>query len=320
VRNHWSVLALVALVAPLAAACSNGGHDGLVPGAVPDSVSGSEMWVQLPTGRVTVTVGDPVRTIPGGEVVGRKAIEAGDGREFLPVGVSYDDIVGVPFDAPQDATDPDELTRLDLHVGDKAYRVPFDSVGTLSYLEVPTAGDDALSLDVAFDGVSQSVDSAGKRETGDAAAGLYDASTRAELLSCGEGATDQAARTCRYNLWEYPYVEGLGWASKRTSGTTWVVVTAQTWLRADQLPVDGKTCRAVAMGGSIRVRVDGEAGTAELPVDANNRAGGHGLGAKVAFLVPHADQHELEVTSTWGCRLGDRSADREFVDRVSASS
>ncbi|MBM7519037.1 hypothetical protein [Nocardioides nitrophenolicus] len=308
--------ALVALLAPLATACAGEvRRDGPVPDARPAAVQGTELWAQLPTGRVTVTVGAPVRTIPGAEVSGGQAVDAGRGREFLPVAVAYDDLLGVPYDAPQADTDPTELTRLELHVGERGYRVPFVEVGRTSYLEVPTGAADQLSLDVEFDGVTQSVDAAGERVTG-LAEGLYHASTRTTLESCG----DRDERTCRYDLWEYPYVEGLGWASQRRPDATWVVVTAQTWLRADQVRVDGEACRAEALGGSIRLRVDGEPATAELSVPANVRPGGHGLGAKDAFLVAPAPTHELEVTSTWGCRLGERSADREFVDRVSAFS
>lgn len=314
-RRVRAVAAVVALLAPLASACSSETHDGLVPDARPADVDGTQLWVQLPTGRVTVTVGAPVSTIPAAEVGGGQAIDAGGGREFLPVAVAYDDLVGVPHDAPQADTDPTELTRLDLHVGERTHRVPFAEGGRTSYLEVAKGASDDLRLDVAFDGVAQSVDAAGQRVTG-VAAGLYDASTRTALESCGE----QVERTCRYNLWEYPYVEGLGWASQRQPDATWVVATAQTWLRADQVRVGGEACRPAAMGGSIAVRVDAGTPTEELSVAPNRRAGGHGLGARAAFLLAPADHHTLEVASTWGCRLGDRSADREFVDRVSAPS
>lgn len=319
-------MTLVALVIPLAAACTGENHDGVVSDAEPAQVDGTQLWAQLPTGRVTVTVGKAVRTIPGDEVVGGKPVEADSGREFLPVAVVYDDLVGVPYDAPQAEVSPEKETDLALHVGDRSYRIPFDRDTTRSYIELPSSTGGDVSLDVAFDGVSQSVDAAGRRDLGEAA-GLYDASTRMELQSCGgeegsrlDGGDRSWLRTCRYNLWEYPYVEGLGWASKREPGTTWVVATAQTWLRADQLDADGMTCRPAAMGGSILVRVDGRSSTQELPVQANNLGNGHGLGAKEAFLLAPADQHDLEVTSTWGCRLGDRSADRKFVDRVKAPS
>ncbi|GAA1538845.1 hypothetical protein [Nocardioides humi] len=320
-------VAVAAMVASLTAACSDPEHDGVVADARPAQVAGMDLWAQLPTGRVTVTVGDPVRTIPGDEVAGGKAIDAAGDREFRPVRVAYVDLEGAPASAPQDpSVDPAELTTLTLHVGDGAYRLPFSGTGEASYLEVAKTSGADFALDVEFDGVVQSVDAAGNRETG-AAAGLYDAGTGLDLASCGEQEEDTPAgvdpasvRTCRYDLWEYPYVEGLGWASARDPEATWVVATAQTWLRADQIQVDGRPCRAAAMGGTLRVRVDGQPQTAELPVDANRRAGGHGLGARGAFLLPAADQHELEVTSTWGCRLGDRSEDVEMVDRVSAPS
>ncbi|MBM9459652.1 hypothetical protein JK386_07035 [Nocardioides sp. zg-536] len=286
---------------------------------------GPTLWVQLPTGRVRLTVGGQVRTIPAAQVASGEAIEADGDRAFVPIRVEYRDLEGTPATAPQDpAVDPAELTRVSLVIGGASYPVPFSAADELSYLEVEQSSDDGLSLEVEFDGVPQSVDESGRRDEGESA-GLYDASTRLELLSCGEetedrpeGAGAAPVRTCRYDLWQYPYLEGLGWASQAEPGAIWAVATAQTWLRADQVRGQGGGCRPGAMGGSARLSLDGQQAIEELPVVANQRAGGHGLGARAAFLVTPSPEHDLEIVSTWGCRLGDRSQDQAFVDRVSA--
>lgn len=313
--------AAVAVVVTLAAACALEDDGSRLADARPAQVTGTTLWAQLPTGKITVTVGEPVTRIPGAEVVGGKALEAGDDREFLPVQVDYTDLEGTPADAPQDpAVDPADLTTLAVVLADQSYPLSFSDGPEASYLDVAKAPGAEPGLEVGFDGVQQSVDAAGHRETGEAA-GLYGASTRLDLQSCGEQGADSpagASRTCRHALWEYPYVEGLGWASMRNAEATWVVVTAQTWLRADQIRSGGQACRTSAMAGNAEVRVDGQPAAADLPVAENRRGGGRGLGARGAFLLPSAEQHEVEITSRWRCRIGEDITKVEFVDRVAS--
>lgn len=322
-RRGVAAAVAVAVLASMGAGCTREDDGGRLADARPAQVTGTTLWAQLPTGKVSVTIGKPVSRIPGDQVVGGEALEAAEDREFLPVQVDYADLEGTPADAPQDpAVDPADLTTLAVVLASHSYPVPFSDVREASYLDVAKASDAEPALEVGFDGVQQSVDAAGHRETGEAA-GLYDASTRVDLVSCGEQGADTpegVSRTCRYALWEYPYVEGLGWASKRTADATWVVVTAQTWLRADQIRSGEQVCRPTAMAGNSEVRVDGQPATGELPVAGNRRGGGRGLGSRGAYLLVPADQHGLEITSRWRCRIGEDITKVEFVDRVTSPS
>ncbi|TNM40407.1 hypothetical protein FHP29_10135 [Nocardioides albidus] len=310
----------------LVAGCSDDEPRGVVPDARPAQVSGTELWAQLPTGRVTLTVGAPVRTIPGDEVVGGAAIDADDDAEFLPVAVDYGRLEGVPWSAPLGSTDPEELTKLAVEVGGRSYPVPFDDVGGRSYVEVPAGADDDLALEVTFDGVTQRIDAAGKRELGKAA-GLYDATERTGVVSCGEwdvdrpgGAPRATARRCGYDLWEYPWVAGRGWAAEREAGATWVVATADMWLRADEIRSGSTACESDDLDGRLLLRVDGRDRTDDVRAETGHPPGAGRLVAQEVFLLPPAPQHDLEITSTWTCRIGDHDVEREFVDRVNAPS
>lgn len=307
----------------LCAACTTDVQDALAD-ATPAEVDGTSLWVQLPTGRLTVTVGEPVDSIPADEVTDGDVIEADEDHVFLPVRVVHDDLDGVPGSAPQADIDPRTVTQVVLDVGSGVVDVPFETLDDRSYLEVEQVG--GLELEVTFDGVSQRVDERGRRTPG-VATGLYDASQRTALRPCGneleqvpDGVDPRPLRTCRYELWEYPYVEGIGWASTTDDEMTWVVATAQTWLRADQIRLGSQSCDVDAMSGTLTLRVDGAAPDVELPVDANVRAGGRGLGARAAFRLPAADTHVLEAASDWTCQVGDRSAGASHEDRVTARS
>jgi hypothetical protein len=70
------------------------GPDDVLVDAHPEAVTGTEMWVQLPTGRLVVTVGEPVTTIPASESLvhedgAAQELTAGDGQVFLPVQLGW---------------------------------------------------------------------------------------------------------------------------------------------------------------------------------------------------------------------------------------
>ncbi|HWI43415.1 MAG TPA: hypothetical protein VNS81_07325 [Nocardioides sp.] len=323
-RRISTLAAAGGVLASLLAGCSSDDAADRLADARPRQVAGTELWAQLPTGRVTVTVGDPVTTIPGDEVAGGDAIEAGDGHAFRPVQVAYDDLAGVPWNAPQDpAVEPGDLTRLTLDVGEDSARVPFGDGSGRSYVEVARDAGSDLALEVEFDGVAQRVDAAGRREAGDAQ-GLYDdLTTPGRLSSCGEQAADRpegapaaVGRTCEYDLWSYPWLEGLGWASKRTSGATWVVATARTWVRADELRAGGEHCEAAGLQGATTLSVDGREPDEELTAKSFPVSGGRQLLEQDAFALPAASRHRLRITSTFRCRFSGETVDLPLVTTV----
>ena len=324
-----AAVAVAALVLATASACtSEHDDDGVVADASPAVVSGTALWAQLPTGRLTVTVGAAVRTIPGAEVIGGRPIEAGDGRAFVPVELAYDDRAGVPWNAPlgsRKTADPAALSTVTLVLGDDAHRLAFPRVADRWYVETTVRDADRQpELRVAFDGVEQTVDAAGRRTTGEAA-GLYTASTRRELVSCGrhdatrpKGAPRALGRSCAYDLWEFPWLAGRGWAADPRPGTTWVVATGDVWLRADELRDGVEACAPEDLTGSLRLRVDDTDLTDDLVHEVLRPPGFGRLTAQDAFLLPTAPEHRLELTSSWRCRIGDRTVERSDVDRATA--
>ncbi|MFD1246651.1 hypothetical protein ACFQ3F_02510 [Nocardioides ginsengisoli] len=312
-------------MATLAAGCSSP-HAGVVADARPGSVTGRTLWAQLPTGRLTLTVGEPVTTIPGDEVVGGKDVRADDGRSFVPVEITYHDRVGVPWNAPvasRKSADPAALTKVALVLGGEAHALELPRVTTRSYVETTSAdAKRSPALKVDFDGVAQSVDAAGKRVTGEAA-GLYTASTRRSLVSCGRhdatrppGAPRALGRRCDYDLWESPWLAGRGWAFEKRPGTTWVVATGDVLLRPDELRRGARTCSPDELTGTLRLQVDGASLTDDLVHQQLQPPGFGRLVAQDAFLLPPATDHELELTSTWRCRIAGRTVEQTFVDRA----
>jgi len=318
-------VALAAVV--VAAGCSAGDGDrgGVVDGAKPEAVHGKPLWVQVPTGRVSVTVGEPTTTIPAAETRGGSPLSADDGHTFVPVKVQYDEGRGT-----QDRAhfDPDiraeDLTSLTVEVDGEEHRVPFDGLPATSYVDVHATELAAKDVVVAvdFDGVTQRVSGDGTRETGEAA-GLYELGAEPRMVSCGEApATGPSAapgdkgRTCVVGAYDYPYILGLGWASERQPGHTWTFVTARTWLRADEIHTRQQVCERGDMRGGGTLRVD--RATAEETREAITAPSGMGLQVyqQQVFLLPTSTRRNIEVERTYRCEVAGKILSREVNGRA----
>lgn len=186
--------------------------------------------VRVPWGRLQVTLTEPVDTV---EDEGRTL----EGR-FLGIQVELRDTEDVvPVDRLPDASlvDP-EFT---LVADEESWELPalagwadgeqVDPGARRQYVAVPADAEE-VTLEMTYDGVTQTVDAATADVTTGDAAPLYDAPFPApgapcgdQLWSTGASAVEGAASGCFVrSSATRPYVAGLGWAPE---GSRWLVVT-----------------------------------------------------------------------------------------------
>lgn len=292
------------------------GPDGALVDAGPESVTGSEMWVQLPTGRLTVTVGEPVTTIPADQSRVRddgvaQELTADDGQVFLPIEIEPELGAGVPGVIYQSATRDDTVQpEVSIRVGDKDFPLgTTEEVGTQPvYARVDESNGSPIGVAVDYAGVTQSVDQDGARETG-AAAGLYDQPDELEQRPCPGTWTAAPEATvtveCIYVVAHYPYLAKLGWADEQEPGRTWAFVATSTSLGSADL-AGGRRCDAVGFEGSGNAVLDGEpAATDLLTFNTPTTADGSFVSLSQAFPARQdATRHDLTIERTHPCRTG----------------
>jgi hypothetical protein len=324
-----AVLVAGVLVGSLVACNDDPGSDpdNVLVDAGPESVTGSEMWVQLPTGRLTVTVGEPVATIPADESrvledgVAQE-ITADDGQVFLPIEIEPEPGAGVPGVIYQSATRDDSVQpEVSIRVGDVDFPLgTTEDVGTQPvYARVDASDGAPIGVAVDFAGVTQSVDQDGTRETGEAA-GLYDLPAELEQRAClGNWFTEpgtEVAVECTYVAGEYPYLSELGWAHAEEPGRTWAFVATNTALGLVDLP-GGRQCDAAGLEGSGSAVLDGEPAVTDLAtVTAPTTADGSFVSQSQAFAVSSGTgRHDLTIERTYPCRIGGKAPKQRLKTR-----
>ncbi|MBZ5737487.1 hypothetical protein [Nocardioides mangrovi] len=222
--------ALVPVVALAAAGCAllGGGADaGDTVAAEVQALGTDAAVVQLPTGRLSVLLGEPVDSVAADEAADQEDHDPPDGGAFVGVGWTFDPGAGLSTTQKAMVLDDDVTPTVTLVAGGDRY--PIDqALDDDPALFVAVAGSDDVRLEVDFDGVVQTVSSGGRVDEGDAAA-LYDATgSRAPLIDC----SDQRLRPpadldllCSAELDLVPYVSGPGWAD---AGAAWAVVRLET--------------------------------------------------------------------------------------------
>ena len=236
-RRRLLALAALGLLLPLTA-CSDDQPASpdtqlgdQVSGRVDDLATGEATAVITPAGRLSVSFADPVTRLDKDRTTDLTARRAPEGGSFVPVVWSFQDdkIFG-------------EVTRLfgdrrplevDLVTGGKHYSLTPPDPGTgrtAAYVAVKGQGDD-VSLEVTYDGATQTLDAeTGKLDKG-VAAGLYDlpkSKIRIEDCPTKEWFTQALIYQqyeCRYTTAvPSPYAVNK-WAEK---GHTWLAVNVVT--------------------------------------------------------------------------------------------
>lgn len=195
----------------------------------PKVVTGAETRVRVPTGRLTITVGNPVSEVDSADTKDVESRSASDDNSLVGVVLAWDHGAMVPdWQAPllpAGTIDPvvtvvagDQHVDLDLPSGPEpaAYFVGVD-------------GETEPTIEVEYDGVTQTVDPSGTLDSA-GAAGLYDVATEATPAEsrCDTERLEPGVTvdmTCVQSTGAMAYVVDAGWAPKAGS---WTVVNLRT--------------------------------------------------------------------------------------------
>lgn len=203
------------------------------------AVRGSTAEVYVPWGRFELTLGSPREELP--ELL-RDEKRAPDGGGFVGLSLAIggvDTLLPLPFVEGGRYQTP----RATLVADDMRYPVPQLTRGLVTpggsnllaqkSVKVFVATADMpkkLSLEITYDGMTQTVSSSGSVTPGRFAA-LQDVTRKAEPISCGEPhrsgeqlAGSESAECTLTRVGRLPYVAGLGWAD---SGQEWLVMAAE---------------------------------------------------------------------------------------------
>ncbi len=206
----------------------------IVVGRDADQVTGTDAEVRVPVGGITFTLGEPLSEVAEDQTSDLQERRAPDDGSFVPLAWQIDDSA-LPSYALVMATRPEPIT-LDLVTGGETIQVSPNLARERGpvYVAVPGDGEN-VSLEVGYDGVTQSVDAAsGEREAG-LAAPLYDLpEAPGPAPDCpGRGWLDDPQIDYRVTCTVgdhivLPYLPELGWAAESRS---WVIVATEVDLR-----------------------------------------------------------------------------------------
>ncbi|WP_322937165.1 hypothetical protein [Nocardioides bizhenqiangii] len=233
---------------------------------------GKEATVTLPTGRLLIHTAEPVDSATGDDTRTRQAVDAPSGAVLVPISWQYD-----PWDQGrlERIVDSSDTPIVDLVTDEERYRLPppelGDEGGESFYVVVDGEAEDR-SLEIEFDGVTQSVNLAnGRTDAGDAAA-LYDIRDDAlQKASCDDderwfdSVTVSAEFTCdRFGPVLTPYAAGE-WAPE---GSLWLALTVQTEMRIyAEANLLGGGARFVATDVTVKPDIDGDEPTFVISAD-----------------------------------------------------
>ncbi|MBS2939157.1 hypothetical protein KDN32_15560 [Nocardioides sp. J2M5] len=269
-------LTLACAVVLVATACGDGtgdpgggGSSEAMPAVGSADITGTDTYVQLPHGRVEVTVSDPATLDP--DLVEDGAADGlADDQQVVGVDWEFVPSEGVPSDVTGFVIADDVPAEVTLTVGDDervlgdAYTVAGSETTTTSVF-VPV--DDGTDLDdvtvaVDFDGADLAVDvGTGERTPADE---LYADVVDPDELACDpslEPRTVTGQLACTVVTRPLAWVTGLGWAG---DGEAWWIVDSYTGARDLRDAAGG---RYVVTAMEDRSTVDGAAPDATLLED-----------------------------------------------------
>lgn len=197
---------------------------GSVVGGLADSIDGTSATVTLPTGTVTLTVGQPVDSVDAEESRDAKTHQAPSGSSFLPVHVDFDESrapwSGLLAQHPEEASITVRVGSQDWQLGspyDVSGKAVADSPESTFYLPAdgrPSADD--VTYDVSYAGRSLDIAMTGEAGDEDPLAAL--SAHQPDAVTCpsdGWTASRGMEATVACNIsWagRTPYWPGQGWA------------------------------------------------------------------------------------------------------------
>ncbi len=134
---------------------------------------GERTKVMLPTGRLDVFVGEPTTTVAENDTRDLRSYDAPAGARFVPLTWQYDT---ARFDQVADYLETSAVPSVDLVTEGESHRLPPPKASepTESFYVLVDGGAEDLTLEVEFDGVTQTVDLAAGEVDPGRAEPLYD--------------------------------------------------------------------------------------------------------------------------------------------------
>lgn len=234
---------MAALLLGALTACSFGSTDDVVEGRFGHQVDGASGRVLLPTGALTVTVGDPITDNLGEDDSGDGESHdvPGDGS-FVPVSWSFDAFTDLPGKGII-GRDP-QVAQVSLRVDGESIDLPdpyqvqgpgtTDAVVDNVYVPASTT-DPEVRVEVAYDGHTQSFDPASGAVDAGVAEPLYASGPPPRPRPCVAKPMRPASAgtriSCQGSVERFPYLPGAGWADE---GKTYVALAHR--VRLDDLP------------------------------------------------------------------------------------
>ena len=323
-RRTAAACLLLSLAPVLLAACGEETNDvdpgEAIPARYEDQFEdGKKASVRLPLGNLLIRVGEPVTSVSREETRELRALDAPEGGSFVPITWQYDSWSAGRFD-PYVATD--EVPEVDLVSHGQEYRLPSPDReqrhGESFYAVVEGDASD-LSMQVTFDGVTQSVDlRSGDRDAGQAAA-LYEVDdSELEQIPCDAepwfddqpDVTAQVACTV-IGPAVLPYAGGE-WAEP---GREWVAVTVETHLRSYAIAIGVGALSGAQYGAAgvvSDIRLDGRRPTHVISGGAGDNGcpdpetAACNYEEHLVFDVPEGELGTLTIEQTFDLRLGVR--------------
>lgn len=281
---------------------------------------GTEASVTIPTGRLLIYAADPVDTASADETRTRQAVDAPAGAVLVPITWQYDTWGSDRLDGIVASND---TPIVDLVSDGERYRLrppEREFRGGESFYVVVDGNAEDRTLEIDFDGVTQTVDlTDGTTDEGDAAA-LYDIDdSRLKKESCDDplwfdGRKVGADFTCDLiGPVLTPYAGGE-WAP---DGSLWLAFTLRTEMLVYNVTnLLGAGARYTATSVKVKAEIDGEEPTFEMstnddddlcPVPATTSCG---WTRHLVFEVPEYDgeqgpldlkvAYRLAIVNSWG--------------------
>lgn len=333
--RRTAAAAPLVLVAGLLGAC---GDDkaapetgDVIPARVADQFeNGAKSVITVPVGRLIIRVGEPKDSLETDDTRELSALDAPAGATFVPLMWQYDPGA---FDGVFDYVAADADPIVDLHADGQDYRLPspvhLSDDGESFWVVVDGDATD-LSLDVEFDGETQTVDLATGKRTGSSVAGpLYHLSDyRIDKVECPQAdykSKPQGVPDDRCKLGEVirlPYADGR-WAEP---GRVFVGLPVTTSLRRYQVTLT--TGGGIYLGTKVRskLRLAGEKPAMEVPSTKDLEQCPVlmtlecAYGALLVFEVDDDAELDLEITQQYKLVIGPEWGDYDEGSRLNAES
>ncbi|NYG60135.1 hypothetical protein BJ980_003058 [Nocardioides daedukensis] len=300
----WPLVSCALLLA-LLVACS--GEERLEPGVVTPAartadLSGVRAEVWLPTGRLRMVITKGRSSVDGVLTDSGESLRAAEGEELHGVAWQLDRGLGQPRPSllrnHRAESDKKPVTVSVVRDGERTTLKETDDSGWKVAAWVPVAAGETFMIEVAFDGLTQTVDP----RTGKVAPSVASAYSRVPVetrdATCHDLNDDLMSDNYMHCFVDFesglPHVPGIGWAAP---GNEFVVVEVRTdaaMLRDERALTDEPGATTL----------DKESPVAVLE-DQPDTEGDRGARSRLlVFEVPDAAEHELAVEVTFTAERG----------------